>query len=209
MAAGVPFIGLTGGLGSGKSTALAQLRELGAATISADEVVHELYRSDELRDIVVARWGDDVLAGDGAVDRSKIAERVFGHDDERQWLEQQIWPRVGQRMIDFKAAADAAAARAAADPGAEPAPVAAVVETPLLFEAGMEAAYDATIAIIAPESVRAERAAARGHVAVNERDARQLSQAEKAERATYAVENDGTPADLRDKLAAVLAQLPT
>ena len=86
-------------------------------------------------------------------------------------------------------------------------PRAAVVETPLLFEAGLEGGYDATIAVVADEDVRAERAAARGHHAVDERSARQLSQEEKAARATYVVANSGTVEQLELALAAVLEKL--
>jgi len=82
-----------------------------------------------------------------------------------------------------------------------------VVETPLLFEAGMEALYDATIAIVAEEELRAERAGARGHAAVDERHARQLPQHEKAARATYTVSNDGSPEDLERALSEVLVTL--
>lgn len=192
----VPFVGLTGGMGAGKSTALAALRRLGAVTLSTDEVVHDLYRTDEVRDLVVDRWGPDVAPG-GVVDRAKVAEHAFAAPEERQWLEQQLWPRVGQRVIDFRAEAEAA----------DPAPPAAIVETPLLFEAGMDAAYDATIAVIAPEALRRARAEARGHAAVDERTSRQLSQEEKAERATYAVINDGTVEELERKLSDVLAKL--
>ncbi len=81
------------------------------------------------------------------------------------------------------------------------------METPLLFEAGMESLYDATIAVVADEDVRSERAAARGHEAVDERAARQLSQDEKAARATYVVRNDGSPEDLQSALAVILQQL--
>lgn len=193
----VPFIGLTGGLGSGKSTALAALGRLGAMTLSTDRVVHDLYAQDaELRDLVVARWGDEV-APDGVVDRSAIAKHAFADHAERQWLEQQIWPRVGQAVIDFRASAGAA----------DPPPRAAIVETPLLFEAGMDKAYDATIAIIADEAVRSERAAARGHANVDERAARQLTQQEKADRATYVVVNSGTVEDLERELSSVLGRL--
>src|SRR5687768_9823452 len=129
----VPFVGLTGGLGSGKSTALAALGRLGAATLSTDAVVHELYASDEVRDLVVDRWGEGV-APDGVVDRSAIARHAFGDADERTWLEQLIWPRVGERVAAFLEGARSA----------DPPPRAAVVETPLLFEAGMEGVYDAT-----------------------------------------------------------------
>jgi dephospho-CoA kinase len=90
---------------------------------------------------------------------------------------------------------------------ADPAPKAAVVETPLLFEAGMDGIYDATIAVVADEAVRRERAAARGHEAVDERATRQLPQAEKAQRATFVVHNDGSETDLERTLSDVLAKL--
>jgi dephospho-CoA kinase len=192
----VPFVGLTGGLGSGKSTALAALGRLGAATISTDAVVHELYESDEVLDAIRERWGDDVVA-DGVADRGAIARHVFATPAEREWLEGLLWPLVGQRVWAFRVEQESA----------DPAPKAAVVETPLLFEAGMHEMYDATIAVIADESVRAARAAARGHEAVDERAARQLTQDEKAQRATFAVRNDGTEADLEATLSSVLGKL--
>jgi dephospho-CoA kinase len=194
--AGVPFVGLTGGLGSGKSEALRVLGELGVATLSTDAVVHELLASDELRDIVVARLGEEV-APDGALDRSLMAERVFGDDDARGWLEAELWPRVGQRVAEWKQEVDAL----------DPPPTAAVVEVPLLFESGMEPVFDSTIAVIADEDVRAERAVARGHASVEERAGRQLSQQEKAQRADYTVRNDGSLEELRENLSRVLARL--
>jgi len=165
-------------------------------TLSTDAVVHELYASDEVRDLVVARWGEEV-APEGLVDRAAIAARAFAAPEERAWLEGVIWPRVGARVLAFKQEAEAQ----------EPPPPAAVVETPLLFEAGMEGAYDATIAIVAPEELREERAGGRGHAAVAERTARQLSQEEKAARATYAVVNDGSVEQLQARLSGVLAKL--
>lgn len=211
----IPFIGLTGGLGSGKSTALRLLGELGCATISADGIVHDLYAGEALKAVVVDRWGDGVLAADGTIDRSAIAERVFPEPAEREWLQQQIWPRVGEAIWQFRLAADAAARGDAPASGAPlvgtphlpAAPRVAVVETPLLFEAGMAPLYDATVAVIAPEAIRAERAAARGHAAVDERNAAQLTQDEKAERADHVVVNDGTEAQLRERLAALLEAL--
>jgi dephospho-CoA kinase len=196
--AGVPLVGLTGGLGAGKSEALRTLGELGAATLSTDAVVHELLATDELRDIIVARLGEGV-ARDGALDRSLIAERVFGDDEARGWLEGELWPRVGQRMAEWKQEVDAL----------DPAPPVAVVEVPLLFESGMEGAFAATIAVIADEDVRAERAGARGHASVDERAGRQLSQEEKSQRADYSVRNDGTLEELRENLSRVLARLDT
>jgi dephospho-CoA kinase len=194
--AGVPFVGLTGGLGAGKSEALSALGELGAATLSTDAVVHELLGSDELREIVVERLGEDVAPG-GMLDRSLIAERVFGDEEAREWLERELWPRVGRRVAEWKQGVDSL----------DPPPRAAVVEVPLLFESGMDRVFDCTIAVVADEELRAERAGARGHASVTERAGRQLSQEEKAARADFEVRNEGTLEELRDTLSRVLARL--
>lgn len=192
----VPTVGLTGGMGAGKSTALAALEHLGAATLSTDAVVHELYATPAVRDAVVARWGAAVAPG-GVVDRAAIAAHAFATPDERAWLESELWPLVGRRVAAFL--------REAGD--RSPPPPVAVVEAPLLFEAGMDGLYDATIAVVASEEVRAARGAARGHVAADERAARQLGQAEKARRATFVVENSGTEDELMRQLSEILARL--
>jgi dephospho-CoA kinase len=191
-----PFVGLTGGIGAGKSEALAALERLGASTISSDAVVHELYGDPEVVRAVTERWGDEV-APDGVVDRKRVAGRAFSDPAERAWLEGMLWPRVGERIAEWREA----------ESRRDPAPRALVVETPLLFEAGLEGIYDATIAVVADEEVRAARAAARGHEAVDERHARQLSQSEKAGRATYAVSNSGSIAELEGKLSDLLGKL--
>jgi dephospho-CoA kinase len=144
----------------------------------------------------VERWGPDVAPG-GTVDRRAIARHAFADADERGFLEGLLWPRVGRRIAEWR---EQESAR-------EPAPAALVIEIPLLFESGMDHGFDATIAITADERVRRERAAARGHESVDERTARQLSQEEKAARATFAVANSGTIADLESRLSAVLAKL--
>ena len=102
----------------------------------------------------------------------------------------------GERVAEWRQEVDAL------DP-----PPAAVVEVPLLFESGMEAVFDATIAVVADEGVREERAGARGHAAVAERAGRQLSQEEKAQRADFTVRNDGTLEELKETLSRVLAKL--
>jgi dephospho-CoA kinase len=195
----VPFVGLTGGMGAGKSTALAALQELGAQVLSTDAVVHELYGDERVRDAVVERWGDTVAPG-GVVDRSAVAAKAFaGGEQERRWLEGMLWPLVGARIAGWLEHVRAL----------RPAPKAAVVEVPLLFEAGMEKGFDATIAVIAQEQTRRERADGRGHALADERTARQLTQAEKAQRASFVVHNDGSVEDLRRELAEVLAKLST
>ncbi len=192
-----PFVGLTGGIGAGKSTALAALERLGCAVLSTDAVVHELYGSPDVVQAVTSRFGDEV-APDGVVDRPVLADRAFATAEGRQWLEQLLWPKVGERMAEFRAAAEKA----------DPPPRAIVVEVPLLFESGLDGGYDATIAVIADEAVRAERAAGRGHRALDARAARQLSQEEKAARSTYVVVNDGQISELEQKLSAVLDKIP-
>jgi len=191
-----PFIALTGGIGAGKSTALAALERLGAAVLSSDAVVHELYASDQVRDAVVARFGPEV-APDGVVDRGQLATVAFAATESRSWLEGLIWPLVRDAVSAWKTRSQAA----------DPRPRALVVEVPLLFEGGQERLYDATIAVTADEDVRRARASARGHRAVDEREARQLSQADKAARATYVVTNDGDIDELQRELSSVLAML--
>jgi dephospho-CoA kinase len=186
-------IGLTGGIAAGKSEALAAFSRLGAATLSSDAVVHELLDSEPLLGRLVERWGDDVAPG-GKVDRNRIGEVVFADPDQLTWLEQQIHPLVGERIGGWLTALPADTE-------------VAVIEVPLLFESGMEKAFDTTVAILTDDEVRRQRAAARGHALVGEREARQLGQEEKASRADRIVENNGSVEDLERALSALLAKL--
>jgi dephospho-CoA kinase len=192
----VPFVGLTGGIAAGKSEALRALERAGAATLSSDDVVRDLLTTGDIRDALVERFGDEVAPG-GEVDRSAVAEVVFSDPGKREWLEGLLWPRVGERIAEWRERLE----------HAEPRPRAAVVEVPLLFESGMEAAFDRTIAIVADESVRSERAGARGHSRVDERTSRQLTQQEKAERADIVVRNDGSLDDLQRALSSALGTM--
>src|SRR4051794_32267249 len=91
------LIGLTGGIAAGKSEALAAFGRLGAATISADAVVHDLLGLDAVRERLVQHWGDDV-APNGDVDRARVSELVFDRPEELAWLEAQLHPRVGRQL---------------------------------------------------------------------------------------------------------------
>jgi dephospho-CoA kinase len=192
----VPVIGLTGGLGAGKSTALAALERLGAAVISSDAIVHELLQDETVAGQIVERFGPEVAPG-GSLDRAAVARRAFAGDDDRAWLEGLLWPLVGLRAGEWTRGVLSR----------RPPPRAAVIEVPLLFESGAVDGYDATIAVVADEEVRRSRAAARGHALVEERVSRQLSQAEKARRATFVVRNDGSEEELERELSALLAKL--
>lgn len=186
-------IGLTGGIAAGKSESLAAFERLGAATISSDAVVHELLDSEPLLSRLTERWGEEVAPG-GQVDRARVGEIVFADPGELGWLEAQIHPLVGERIGAWLGSLP------------EEAKI-AVVEVPLLFESEMEPVFDTTVAVVTADEVRRERAEARGHTLVGERDARQLAQDEKAARAEHVIENDGTLEDLERRLSALVAKL--
>jgi dephospho-CoA kinase len=187
------FLGLTGGIGAGKSEALAAFGRLGAATLSTDQVTHELLADPEVRDALIERWGEKVAA-DGEVDRGRVAEIVFADPGELAWLESQLHPRVGAHVLGW---------RNRLEPGTE----VAVVEVPLLFEAAMEDAFDATVAVVAEDRVREQRLRERGHAGLAGREDRQLDQADKADRADHVVRNDGTLEELERAVAKVLAEI--
>lgn len=186
-------IGLTGGIAAGKSTALEAFERLGMQTISSDAVVHELLDSEPLLGRLAERWGAEI-APEGRVDRAKVAEIVFGNPEELSWLEAQVHPLVGERIGSWLASLPADTE-------------VAVVEVPLLFESEMDGVFDATVAVVASDPVRNARAEARGHALVNEREARQLGQDEKASRADHVVVNDGTVDDLERALSALVEKL--
>jgi dephospho-CoA kinase len=137
------------------------------------------------------------VAPEGRAERAAVAEKAFATPEDHKWLEELLWPKVGERMWAWR---QEQAAR-------DPAPRALVVEVPLLFESGMDGAFDATLAVVADEQARRERAGARGHAALDERTSRQLTQEEKAARATYTIGNSGTREELEEKLADVLDKL--
>jgi dephospho-CoA kinase len=192
----VPLIGLTGAMGAGKTTALEILAQLGARVLSTDRVVHNLYGCDRLKERLVERWGEGVLV-DGVVSRDEVAKRVFADEEERRWLERTVWPLVGERVAVWYALVREE----------RPRPKAAVVETPLLFESGMDRSCDATVAILTDPALIAARTQDRTHIARAARAQRQLSAEEKARRATFVVRNDGDLDQLRAALTEVLQQL--
>ena len=180
-------VALTGGIAAGKSEALQAFARHGAATISSDEIVHELYRDDEeLQAALRARWGDAVFAG-GDVDRGAVGRIVFADRDELAWLEGELHPRVRAATADWLARQTAEVA---------------VAEIPLLFETRGESRFDKVVVITAPAEVRAER---RSELA--DREARLVPEEEKVRRADFAYVNDGTLEELDAFVAGVLEEL--
>lgn len=192
---GPAVLGLTGGIGSGKSAALGAFGRMGAAVLSADAVVHALYERDDVRAAVRDRFGPGVFDSAGQVDRGALAERAFADDGGVEFLEDLLHPRIGEARREW----------IAAESSRSPAPPVIVCEVPLLFEAGLEDAFDAVLVVTAPEDVRRARVAERGQD-FDGRSARQLDEARKVGAADMAYVNDGTLADLDAWVASVIAR---
>jgi dephospho-CoA kinase len=193
------LIGVTGGIGAGKSTVVDAFVHRGAVPFSADSAVHELYSAPGVVDAVRERWGESVLGSDGSVDRGSIASIVFNDPAERRWLEALLHPMVGRRWLAF-----VDEQRALNKP-----PEFVVAEVPLLFEVGLEDRYDAIVTITAPLPLRLERARARddGKRHSTARASAQMDEAEKAERADFTYENTGSFEDLDAFAGEVLDEL--
>jgi dephospho-CoA kinase len=189
----VRLIGLTGGIGAGKSEALAAFGRHGAATLSTDQVVHELLDDERVRERLVERWGDRVLNGE-QVDRARLGEIVFAAPDELAWLEGVLHPLVGERVVEWRAKL-------------RPQTGVAVVEVPLLFESGMQDFFDSVVCVVADDEIRERRLAERGQPGLKGRSARQLDQEEKAARADHVVVNDSTLEELRARIGEVMAEV--
>lgn len=187
-------VAITGGIGAGKSEALAAFARNGAAVISSDDIVHRLLREDEsVRAALRERFGDDVFGEDGEVDRGAIAELVFVDREALDWLEALLHPLVVQEYMGWRerqAELD--------DP-----PSVTATEVPLLYEVGGEGRFDAVVVVTAPPEVRG----ARTEVAAEEREPRLLPDSVKVAKADFAYVNDGSLERLDDFVQAVLREL--
>jgi dephospho-CoA kinase len=185
-------VAITGGIGAGKSEALAAFARHGAATISSDEVVHELYEDEDVRAALREHYGDGVFEGD-EINRAALAAIVFADRGELAWLERLLHPKVMARTEAWQQEL-----AALPDP-----PALAVNEVPLLYETGSEERFDAVVVITAPAEVRAERAG----VGLDDREERLLSDEVKARRADFAYVNDGSLAELDSFVGDVVKTL--
>lgn len=194
----IPVLGLTGGIGSGKSTALAYLHELGAATISSDDIVHGLYSNADVVDRVRERFGDAVVDDAGGINRPALAGVVFSDEAELRWLEDLLHPFVRSGVADW----------VKEQQKATPRPALIVVEVPLLFETGFEQRFDYVMLITAPEDVRRKRIAAKlTDSEFCRRRAQQMPEDEKIARSDFVFHNTGSRKDLRDFVGQTLATI--
>jgi dephospho-CoA kinase len=189
------MVGLTGGIGAGKSAVAERLAAHGAVVIDSDRLAREAVApgTDGLAE-VVAEFGPEVLAGDGSLDRARLASVVFGDDAARRRLEGIVHPRVRERTAELIAAA--------------PPDSVVVNDVPLLVEAGLAEAYEVVIVVLADEEARVERLVHDRGMTRDEATARIRAQATDEQRRAVAdvvIVNDGTIEDLYKKVDEVWA----
>ena len=192
-----PIIGLTGGIGSGKSTVARILRILGCTVSESDDAARAALRDPDIRREIVSWWGEGILGDDGEIDRGRVAAIVFGDAGERRRLETLTHPWIEQRRRELFAAAP-------------PEARALVIDAPLLMEAGLDATCDAVIFVEADRAVRQARVrAARGwdDAMLAAREDSQLPLDAKRNRADYVVANNGALSDLLERVTSILDQI--
>lgn len=187
-------VAITGGIGAGKSEALAAFARHGAEVISSDEIVHRLLATDDaVRDAIQERLGDEALGEDGRPDRAAIARIVFADRDALAWLEALLHPLVVREYMAWRD-----------ELGQRPVPPAvAATEVPLLYEVEGEKRFDAVVVITAPRDLRSSRA----NVPLEARERRLLPDEEKVKRADFAYVNDRGLADLDAFVEGVMRRL--
>jgi dephospho-CoA kinase len=186
-------VAITGGIGAGKSEALAAFARLGAATVSSDEIVHELLRRAEVREKIVERFGNGVVGPDGQLDRGAVGTVVFNDPDALAWLEELLHPLVSAEYLLWREQLA----------GLPNPPRVCVTEVPLLYEAGADERFDRVVVITAPEALRRMRS----ELATDERERRFLAEEDKVARADYAYVNTGSIAELEGFVSSVLDDL--
>lgn len=186
-------IGLTGGIGAGKTAVAAAFGRQGFRILSADRLAHEVLMRPEVLRKIQLRWGDEVITENGLPDRELIADRVFCEPEELHWLEALIHPVI--RVQWQTALTDRSQDW--------------LVEIPLLFEKGWEADFDVTVTVVCSAELQEQRLMARGWSAaqIAARMAAQLTMAEKAQRAHHVLSNDGSLEVLEAQVVAMTARL--
>lgn len=192
--AGLRVVGLLGGIGSGKSLVARQLAELGACVLDADQAGHEVLESSDVKQAAIERWGTAILAPDGRIERRRLAAIVFSPSSEgiaeRAFLQQLTHPRIARRLV--------AEAKCRSQEGFR----LAVLDAPLLLEAGWDKLCDILVFVEAPWPLRVARVQARGWSAkeLADREGVQESLDLKRRRADWVIDNSGSPEQTRAQL---------
>ena len=189
-------LGLTGGIGSGKSTAARMFADLGAIVIDADAIAKEVLEPGQVGyESVVNNFGEEILDSSGNIDRVVLAGKVFGDTTKLKELEEIVHPAVANKVAQIR----------------ESLPAGAIIiyDTPLLIEKSLQQQFDQVIVVLAPEALRTQRLLARG-LAQNDIIARMSNQAtdeQRREIANYVIDNSSTLVELREEVQKVWTQI--
>ena len=186
-------IGLTGGIGSGKSTVAQFLEELGAVFMDLDKVGHEVLKQEEVREMLVSEFGRDILASDGEIDRARLGRLVFNDPEKLSRLNTITHPAIDKttsdRLEDYRQKGTRVA----------------VLEAAAILEAGRGQVFDEIWVTIAPEEVALDRLAGRAGFSREEAEERlrsQLSNEERIRQADVVIGTDCTLDELKERVAA-------
>ncbi len=189
-------VGLTGGIGAGKSTVAALLLEEGVRVVSADALAHDALESPGIRKEMVRLFGEGALHPDGTVNRKAVAEIVFAREGKRQELNALIHPEVRRRFQEIRNTLHEGEIL--------------VYDVPLLFEAGLDGEFDLTVVVTAPEELRLQRVRQRNGWSEEEfrqRENSQLPLSEKERRAHRVLRNDSSLEELRHGIRELLKEI--
>ncbi len=190
------YLGLTGGIGSGKSTAARMFADLGAIVIDADAIAKEVLEPGQVGyESVVNNFGEDILDSSGNIDRLILAGKVFGDTTKLKELEEIVHPAVANKVAQIRESL--------------PAGSTIIYDTPLLIEKSLQQQFDQVIVVLAPEALRTQRLLARG-LAQNDIIARMSNQAtdeQRREIANYVIDNSSTLVELREEVQKVWTQI--
>ncbi|SPF31533.1 Dephospho-CoA kinase [Candidatus Desulfosporosinus infrequens] len=192
-------IGLTGGIGSGKSTVAQWFKKQGVPVLDADKIVHRLLLSDlPTIEKLIHEFGSEILSANGQIDRSKLGKRVFRDEDARRRLERIVHPSVLEGMQEERAALQDAKIRFC------------VWDVPLLYETGLEKFVDEVWVVWVPKDLQFSRVLARDNLSRAEVEARMAAQGsldEKRKRADVVIDNSGSDEELERQLAEAWEEL--
>ena len=193
-------IGLTGGIGTGKSELSHILRDLGAVVIESDKVAHQSYEpGTKAHGLIVNLFGEDVLDGSGFIDRKSLGKIVFADTARRLELEKIVWPATRKLTLALLEKETVRGTRVV------------VVEVPKLYESGWDKVADVVWTVEAPQSVVIQRVERRSGMSESDTKARvaaQLTRQDRVDRADIVIENDATLEDLRNQISKLWESIP-
>jgi dephospho-CoA kinase len=190
------YLGLTGGIGSGKSTAARMFADLGAIVIDADAIAKEVLEPGQVGyELVINNFGEEILDSSGTIDRVILAGKVFENSTKLKELEEIVHPAVANKVAQIRESL--------------PASSTIIYDTPLLIEKSLQHQFDQVIVVLAPDTLRTQRLLARG-LAQNDIIARMDNQAtdqQRREIANYVIDNSSTLVELREEVQKVWTQI--